>query len=267
MPITRTSKGIQVAYTVAGNGPLGVIFQHGWASTGATFDSLRKRLPEEGRTFVALDLAGHGGSPDAQDAHSVDSYASQLLAVADAAGLKRFVSVGHSMGGKYCQYLRIVAPERLIAQIAIAPSPSGLAVEEASDEIIAQMAGIAGNREALTQMFRQIVKRPIPPEVEKSWIDHAAKISGDVLAASMRAFSREDIAAPLGRAGAAPPTLVVGGEHDVFYPAKALGERTRLETPGAVFRSFDAGHDLPNEIPGELGLLFDGYLAALSVAA
>jgi len=262
MRTARTPKGIQVVYWARGAGPLGVIFQHGWASVGAHYDALREHLPEEGRTFVTLDLAGHGSSSDAADAHSVESYSAQLLAVADAVGFERFVTVGHSMGAKFCQYLRIIAPQRLIGQVALAPMPASATRQAANEGEIEQFASLAGNPAALAQVLSRIVTRPVAPEVLQKWVANAARISKDVLAASMRAYSREDFAARLPRS--APPTLVIAGNQDPIYPSNSVLEHTRRETPGAVFRSFDCGHDPPNELPREVALLIDGFLAGLN---
>jgi pimeloyl-ACP methyl ester carboxylesterase len=266
MNIARTKRGVQVAFSASGNGRLGVIFQHGWASVGAHYDELRAHLPEEGRTFVALDLVGHGESPDVPEAHSVESYAEQLLAVADAVGLRRFVTVGHSMGGKFCQYLRILAPQRLIGQVALAPTPASATPQESSDEVIEQYSSAAGNPELFDQVVSQIIKKPPTPAVKAKWIKNASKISKSVLASSMRAYSRADFAARLPRVG--PPTLVIAGEKDPIYPADSVLEHMKQEMPDAVFRSLDCGHDLPNEMPREVALLIDGFLISLaSIAA
>ena len=51
------------------------------------------------RRAVALDLRGHGGSDSpAGDDYAIESLAEDVAAAADAAGLRRFGLVGHSLG-------------------------------------------------------------------------------------------------------------------------------------------------------------------------
>ncbi|MEW5764537.1 MAG: alpha/beta fold hydrolase [Acidobacteriota bacterium] len=84
-----------------GRGGIPVVFVHGlggdrrvWA---AQLEHLRKT-----RRAIALDLRGHGESdpsPDPRGAYAPQGFAEDVEAVANALGLKRFVLVGHSLGG------------------------------------------------------------------------------------------------------------------------------------------------------------------------
>lgn len=263
MPIVHMADGLDISYEVRGEGPLAVVFQHGWGSTSRFFDRMLEHLPVEGRTFVALDLAGHGASSDHRDAHGVEPYARQLLAVADHAGLSRFVTVGHSMGGKFNQYLRLIAPDRLSGSVSLAPSPAGLATEEASDEAIGYLASLSGNPEGMAAMLRTLMTQQVPDTVVTSWAESAARIPSSVLAASMRAIGHTDFENELVASGVVPPTLVIAGRNDPIYALDKVRERIQREAPHAVFRVLDCGHDIPNERPLESALLVDGFLAAI----
>jgi pimeloyl-ACP methyl ester carboxylesterase len=264
MAFTTTSDGVRIAYESAGDGPLNVIFQHGWASTGAHFDLLRKELPLKGRRFAWLDLAGHGASEDSATAHTVESYAKQMLAVANALGMKNFVTVGHSMGAKYALYLRTIAAERLQGQISIAPTPAGLVQEEASDEIIAQYSSLSGSVPGMVQAFKMLITAPVSDVVVNGWAERAARIPAHVLASSMRAFARTDFEKQLDNSGRTPPMLVIAGAKDPIYPGDKIGARVSRETPNASFRLLDCGHDVPNELPYETALMVDGFLAGVA---
>lgn len=263
----RTPDGLELAYEVAGEGPLAVILQHGWASTRQHFELMLAHLPRQGRTYVCLDLAGHGESGDRPNAHSVAAYSAQLLAVADHLRLPRFVTVGHSMGAKFNQHLRLSAPARLLGQVAIAPSPAGLATEEASDEVIEQMSSLSGQPAGMEGMLRGLITAPVPDAFITKWAERAARIPASVLAASMRAIAQTDFEADLVSRGSKPPTLVIGGAADPIYVADAVTRRVARETPYATLRMLDCGHDVPNERPYETALLIDGFLAGLAPAS
>jgi non-heme chloroperoxidase len=263
MPFAQTANGLQLSYGVTGSGSLAIIFQHGWASTGHHFDQMLAQLPEEGRRYIALDLAGHGASTDHAQAHGIEPYARQLLAVADHAGAARFVTVGHSMGGKINQYLRLIAPDRLLGQVSIAPSPAGLVLEEASDTTINYLASMSGNPEGMAGVLRGIVTVPLSDEFIASWSTTAARTSSAVLAATLRSIAHTDFESELVAGGVIVPTLAIAGRHDPIYALDKVETRVRREAPHAVVRVLDCGHDVPNERPREAALLLDGFLAAL----
>ncbi|MEQ9363551.1 MAG: alpha/beta hydrolase [Leptospirales bacterium] len=83
--------------SVAGAGSVPVIFLHSFAGTAEHWrDSLD--FVRANRRGIAIDLRGHGRS-DPGETYSIRSLADDVAAVIDALGLKRFVLVGHSMGG------------------------------------------------------------------------------------------------------------------------------------------------------------------------
>lgn len=263
MPTATSQDGVKIAYESTGDGPLAVVFVHGWSSAKSFWDPVIAEIPIRGRQFVRLDLRGHGDAQAEGCEHSVAGYAEDILAAADAADVQRFVTVGHSMGGKYAQYLRVLAPERLAGQVAIAPTPSTTVDEESSEETIAFMSSWSGSVEAMRNMFAHITKRPLPEEVLAPLAEQAALVPTEVLASSMRAFSRTDVSGEIAKAPPAPPTLYIGGSGDPFYSRELHESRIAAETPNAALTMLDCGHDPIHETPRDVGLLISGFLAAL----
>lgn len=263
MSATTSRDGVRIAYETTGDGPLGVVFVHGWSSSKSFWDPVIAELPLQGRQFVQLDLRGHGNSTVEGCDHSVVTYTEDILAAAAAASVERFVTVGHSMGAKYAQYLRVLAPERLIGQVAIAPTPSTTVDEESSEETIALMSSWSGDIEAMRSMFTHITKRPLPNEVVALLAAQAASVPAEVLASSIRAFSQTDVSGEIAEAPPAPPTLYISGTDDPFYSQQLHESRIREETPHASLMLLDCGHDPIHEKPHEVGLLVSGFLAAL----
>ncbi len=90
-----TRGGTRIFYEVAGEGPA-IVFVHGLGGTSNVWHAQRVGLAKYFRV-ITLDLPGSGRSSRTTEGHSMDGWADDVLAVADAAGLGRLVLVGHSM--------------------------------------------------------------------------------------------------------------------------------------------------------------------------
>lgn len=90
---------VQLHYRAWGAGPAApVLLVHGGAAHAHWWDHVAPLLTG-GRRVVALDLTGHGDS-DRRDRYSLDLWAQELLAVAEAEATGSSpIVVGHSMGG------------------------------------------------------------------------------------------------------------------------------------------------------------------------
>lgn len=119
--IAKSSDGTSIAYEVAGTGPA-LVLLHGNGQTRAAWqtqgysDRLRKQF-----TVIAVDLRGSGdsGRPMTPDAYAIDRLVADVLAVADAAGAKRFHIWGHGHGATIARYLAARAPERVSAAVLV----------------------------------------------------------------------------------------------------------------------------------------------------
>lgn len=103
-----TSKdGTKIAYEVTGSGPA-ILLLHGAGQTRQEWqrtDYVKRLAPNF--TVISLDLRGNGESdkPTKSDAYAIDRHVDDLLAVADAAGAKRFHLWGHGYGAIVGRYL------------------------------------------------------------------------------------------------------------------------------------------------------------------
>ena len=98
-----------------GDGPVQVLWLHGWARTGADFSAAATELAREGIASVALDLPGFGSSPLPPAAGGGESYARLLAPVLADLGEGPFIVVGHSFGGRVAPFLAAQHPERVKA--------------------------------------------------------------------------------------------------------------------------------------------------------
>jgi pimeloyl-ACP methyl ester carboxylesterase len=107
-PLIATSPdGTKIAYEVTGKGPA-LLLVHGGGQTRRSWnqlgyvDRLAKRF-----TVITMDLRGIGDSdrPTKADAYTLDKLLADFIAVADAAGAKRFHVYGFGHGGTLARYL------------------------------------------------------------------------------------------------------------------------------------------------------------------
>lgn len=127
----------QLYYDDGGQGGIPVVFVH---SFGGSTDHWKSQLKyfRKDRRVIALDLRAHGRSdaPKTMD-YGVPSLADDISAVVDSLGLKRFVLVGHSMGGAAAVAYAGQHPER-VAGLVMSGTP-GKSSEEQSKPIIASL--------------------------------------------------------------------------------------------------------------------------------
>src|SRR5258706_7893782 len=96
-----------------GGGTVPVLFAHSYAGNSAHWRAQLAPLRPR-RRAVAIDLRGHGQSdPPASGNYPVPALAEDIAAVADALELRRFVLVGHSMGGAAASAYAGKHPERI----------------------------------------------------------------------------------------------------------------------------------------------------------
>jgi pimeloyl-ACP methyl ester carboxylesterase len=96
---TVTVDGADVAYRAWGDDSAsGLVLVHGGAAHARWWDHIGPVLAQD-RRVVALDLSGHGDS-GRRDYYSLDGWAHEVMAVAQAAGITDPpIIIGHSMGG------------------------------------------------------------------------------------------------------------------------------------------------------------------------
>lgn len=113
-----------------GAGGVPVVFVHSSAGSTAHWTPQLAHLRRT-RRAVALDLRSHGQSASPpRDDYAVDSLAGDIAAVADGLKLKRFVLVGHSMGGAASLAHAGAHPER-VAGLVVVGAPGKIPAEQA----------------------------------------------------------------------------------------------------------------------------------------
>ncbi len=83
-----------------GDGPVQVVWLHGWARTSVDFSACGALLAGEGIASVALDLPGFGASPLPTQPGGATLYGELLAPVLATMSQSPLVVVGHSFGGR-----------------------------------------------------------------------------------------------------------------------------------------------------------------------
>lgn len=108
------------------SGPAGapaVVLLHGWTATAdLNFFRNYHALAEQFRV-VAFDHRGHGHGLRSRRAFRLEDCADDVVDVADALGIDRFVVLGYSMGGAVAQLVWRRHPGRLLGMVLCATAP------------------------------------------------------------------------------------------------------------------------------------------------
>jgi pimeloyl-ACP methyl ester carboxylesterase len=187
--------------------------------------------------------------------------AADAAGVIAALGLKRYVLVGHSMGGKVAQLLASGRPDGLAGLILVAPSPpQPMVLPPAVREM---MAGAYASREAVEMSIDQMLTaKPLSPEDRQQVIEDSLGGAAPAKAAWPRATSLEDITDRVG--AIAVPTLVIAGEQDRVDSVATLERELLPRIPGAVMRVVPGtGHLSMLESPDEVARLIAEFAETL----
>src|SRR5262245_24300316 len=105
VPVALTAGTVTVRDLPGPAGAPVLVLLHGWTATAdLNFFRAYGALAEQFRV-VAFDHRGHGTGIRARTPVSLEDCADDVVALADAIGVDRFVAVGYSMGGAIAQLL------------------------------------------------------------------------------------------------------------------------------------------------------------------
>lgn len=274
LPAVRdvTANGLRLNYLDwGGSARRTMVLLHGGALTAHTWDLVCLASRDEWRC-VAPDLRGHGDSAWSHDGqYALADYTSDLAALADGAGLDRFVLVGMSLGGLVSMLYAAEHPRRVAALVLVdvGPEMSGpgaarlrnftdAPAELESIEAFVERA-IRFNPRRRPELLRRSLLHNLRPTHDGKWTwkydpRRSANIGSDpgrrpgVLWAAV--------------ARVTCPTLVVrGSESDLFLDADA--RRLLDALPRATYVCIEgAGHTVQGDQPAALALAVREFLMA-----
>jgi len=240
-----TNDGIRIALAKAGEGPplvrVANWFTHleiDWESAiwRHWFEALSER-----HTLVRYDPRGSGLSDRNADDFCLEAWISDLEAVVDAVGLKRFPLIGLCQGGTVAVAYAARHPERVSRLILYDSYLCGGYAKDVDESVqkqaraLSQMIEVGWGREA--GAFREVFANLLMPDATKEqlrWIGELQRRSASATNASRLwdAFNTFDIRDVAGKLTV--PTLIFHVRGDAMVPFEA-GRRLAATIPNARF--------------------------------
>jgi pimeloyl-ACP methyl ester carboxylesterase len=117
--------GTRIAYERSGSGPALVLLHGGGSRRQEWCDAGYVERLQENFTVIPIDLRGHGESdqPAEQADYAIDKMVQDVLAVADACGVERFIIWGFSFGSRVGRY--VAAHSERVARIVLMGATMG----------------------------------------------------------------------------------------------------------------------------------------------
>lgn len=255
----ETRDGAVTGARIAGTRGPALIFVHGVGSTGAIWDPQLAAFSNDFRC-AALELRGNGTLPDPDPSLITrESFAADVLAVADALGFATFTLVGCSLGGIVAFELWKRVPQRLDAMVIVggfARYPDG---DRYARTICASLDGATDMRGFAEARAARL---GLPPERFRETVEQMACKSVACYRASTMATWTGDYRRLLSTIDV--PVLVMHGERDAVAPAALSEEIFRAIAGGQLVAVDNAGHVANADAPQRFNALLRQFL---SVAA
>jgi 3-oxoadipate enol-lactonase len=256
-----SATAVELACTITGSGPDLVLLHP--VGLDRTFMAPCLEKAARNHRVLAVDLRGHGESPAATRATTLDDYVADIHAVMAEHCRGPATVLGLSFGGMLAQLVALAHPGS-VARLVLCGCPAGFAPEVRpmlrERGLAAERAGMAGVVDAtIERWFNPPFRVSAPAERVR-----ARLLSDDVAgwSAGWHAIAALDALPRLGEIKV--PTLVVSGERDAATPF-AASQAIAQAIPGAQLTVLPgAPHMMQIESQDALNDAVGAFLAATS---
>lgn len=249
--------GVELHVEQQGQGEPTLVFLHFYGGSTRTWDKIIDVL-KAGYRCIAYDQRGWGNSDKSATSYTIKDLADDAHALIQELGLKRYVVIGHSMGGKAAQLLASRNPAGLEALILVAPSPP--TPQDMPQEIRNAMVHFYSNREGAEIAFSNITLLPLEESIREMVLEDMQKGAPLARAAWPETAMLEDISAEVKNIHV--PTLVLAGESDPVDRLETLKRELLRHIPHAELHVVpQTGHLSPLESPGSIYEGISSFLA------
>jgi pimeloyl-ACP methyl ester carboxylesterase len=252
-----------------------VVLLHGFPQDGTAFDDVVAALHAAGLRTLVPDQRGYspGARPSSRAAYATGETALDVLALLDAAGVRRAHVVGHDWGGATAWVLGARHADRLRSLTVLStPHPAAMAW------------AFTHSGQAAKSWYMGFFQLPLLPDRLVA-ANVGRTLVGSGLPADRAAYYARRMREPGAATGAlnwyrgmpaslrtptpsvAVPTTYVWGRSD-FALGRAAAERTRRHVVGPYrFVELDAGHWLPETCPEQVATVVLDQVRAVDLPA
>jgi pimeloyl-ACP methyl ester carboxylesterase len=243
-----------------------VVFIHGAQNDHSVWGLQSRWFAHHGHGVLAVDLPGHGRTAGpALD--SVEAMADWLLAVLEAAGVRKALLVGHSMGS----LIALEAAHRAPAKVRALAMLGTTYPMKVSDALLATARDDEGTAIDMVNIWSHstIAHKPSSPGPGFSVMGGARRLMQRMSAinpdqlfyndfSACNAYANGEAAAQ----GVRCPVLFIFGAKDMMTPARSTKLLTSAIAHGKVVQ-VDAGHSLMSEQPDAVLDALDAFALSL----
>ncbi len=232
-----TVNGAELSFRDEGSGhPL--LLLHGWSMSGRFFERQMQPFAAQYRVVVP-DFRGHGESEKVLRGHTVEQYAADVLALAEALGIERPIIVGWSMGAMVAyEYLKLVGDGGAAGLVVVDQGPSDFIWPDYPEGVFSAQDLADGNKQlqtdqaALAMEFVGLMLHEPDAETATWMVNEMLKCPPAIAGSILLDQTIRDDRATIG--GLRLPTLVVFGE-DPKLNNPSAGKWISDQVPGSVF--------------------------------
>jgi aminoacrylate hydrolase len=258
--------GARIAYQKQGQGPAVLLIQgvgligNGWLPQ---VQGLADRF-----TLITFDNRGIGGSEITSGELTIETMATDALAIMDQEQIESFHVVGHSMGGVIAQQVALSAPDRIKSLSLLCTFARGKQATRLTLPILwLGLRSRIGSRVARRNAFLEIImpSNYLRTSNKGQLAEELAPLFGHDLAdqppivmKQLRALSRYDRRTDLAGLKSIPTLVLSATEDKIALPE--YGRELAACIPGARFVEIsDAGHGVPIQLASEVNALLAAH--------
>lgn len=235
-------RGGKISFATKGKGRA-IVFLHGFLQSKEIWKKFSADFPKKYR-IICIDLPAHGNSSTFGYINHMEDMADAVKAVLDSLKLRRYVMLGHSMGGYVCLAFGEKYTDNLIAMIlmnttAKADSPQ----RKKSRKQMAKLIRVDKEKilhQLIPTFFNVSRRKPYKRAIKKieimaKFMDHRAIISS---IAGMKQRKEREIVVKF----APYPILYLIGEKDKILDSEILIQESKLAKKGQFDLLGNTGH-------------------------
>lgn len=235
-------KETKICFSDEGKGRA-IVLLHGFPESKEIWREFGGRLAKRFRV-IAIDLPGFGDTPCLGYVHTMELMAETVKAVMDHLGLRRYVLVGHSMGGYVAMSFARLFPANL-SGLCLFHSNAGPDPEEKKKDRDRAMEAVKADKKAFVfalveRLFAEENLPLLKNEVEKLKRIAASASPQAIIAALKGMRDRSDTRNVLSLVSF--PVLFIIGKKDKIMPWEELLKQSKTAGKGRSVLLENAGH-------------------------